>query len=241
MSSYPFTYNQEIGHQGQSLVPHYPGGKSGVTIGPGYDMGHRSSQEIYNDLTNAGIDPETAYSLIDAAHKTGSEAGEWIAQKGGIIITEEQQKALFENVLVPEYEERTKAQLMDFARTHEGVSLEDADWDQLSGKQKEILFDYVYNTGGLLRFPELTAAVLNENWEEVGQHFERYSDDQPLAYRNEMFYHEFLDPDYIREEDPWLEEDPVVTTDLITDDINELYLDDTSEPGDKDSDDWYDD
>lgn len=239
MSTYPFTYNQEIGHQGQSLVPHYPGGRSGVTIGPGYDMGHRSPQEIYNDLTNAGIDPETAYSLIDAAHKTGAEAGEWISQKGGIIITEDQQKTLFENVLVPEYEERTKAQLAEFARSHEGFSETDTDWDHLSAKQREILFDYVYNTGSLSRFPELTAAVLDENWEEVGQHYERYSDDQPLAYRNEMFYREFLDPAYIREEEAWREDDPVIAADLSTDDINELYFSDTDEPEDKDSDDWY--
>ncbi len=240
MSRYSFTYHQEIGHQGQSLVPHYPGGKSGVTIGPGYDMGHRSPQEIYNDLTSAGIDPETAYTLIDAAHKTGGEAGDWISQKGGIIITEEQQKSLFENVLVPEYEERTKAQLLDFAQRHEGFSVADANWDNLSEKQKEILFDYVYNTGGLSRFPELTAAVLTENWDEVGLHYERFSNDQPLAYRNEMFYREFLDPDYIRDtEETTAEADLPLAADTLTDDMNDLYFGDNDETVEKDSDDWY--
>lgn len=240
MSKYSFTYNQEIGHQGQSLVPHYPGGKSGVTIGPGYDMGHRSPQEIYNDLTNAGIDPETAYALIDAAQKTGGEAGDWISKKGGILITEEQQKNLFENVLVPEYEERTKAQLMDFAQTHEGFSADDGNWDNLSEKQKEILFDYVYNTGGLSRFPELTAAVLDENWDEVGLHYERFSNDQPLAYRNEMFYREFLDPDYIREEEEsGIDGQPPLPADTLIDEVNDLYFGDTDEAGEKDSDDWY--
>lgn len=239
MSNYQFTYNQEIGHQGQSLVPHYPGGRSGVTIGPGYDMGHRSPQEIYNDLTNAGIDPETAYSLIEAANKTGPEAGNWIAQKGGIIITEDQQRALFENVLVPEYEERTKAQLAEFVRNNEGFP--ETDWDQLSGKQKSILFDYVYNTGSLSRFPELTSAVLEQDWEEAAQHYERFSDDQPLAYRNEMFYREFLDPDAVQSEDEWSENSvaEAVGEEILTDDINELYFDNTDEAGEKDSDDWY--
>jgi hypothetical protein len=241
MPSYQFTYNQEIGHQGQSLVPHYPGGKSGVTIGPGYDMGHRSPQQIYNDLTNAGIDPETAYSLIEAANKTGSEAGNWIAQKGGIIITEDQQRALFENVLVPEYEERTKAQLAEFVRHNEAFSEPMADWDQLSNKQKSILFDYVYNTGSLSRFPELTSAVLQQDWEEVSHHYERFSNNQPLAYRNEMFYREFLDPDnqYPEDELPGNSEEQVAGEDIMTDDINELYFDNTNEVSEKGSDDWY--
>lgn len=243
MSNYPFTYNQEIGHQGESLVPHYPGGKSGVTIGPGYDMGHRSPQEIYNDLTNAGIDPETAYSLIEAAHKTGPEAAQWIAQRGGIIITEEQQQALFENVLVPEYEERTREQLISFARNNDGFMQEDVNWDHLSEKQKEILFDYVYNTGGLSRFPELTAAVLHEDWDTVSLHYERFSDNQPLAYRNEMFYREFLDPDYAREEDEQNDVQQGEITpepDLLTEDINDFYFDNKEDAEAKNSDGWYD-
>ena len=243
MSNYSFTYNQEIGHQGQSLVPHYPGGKSGVTIGPGYDMGHRSPQEIYNDLTNAGIDPETAYSLIDAAHKTGPEAGNWIAQRGGITITEEQQQALFENILVPEYEKRTKDQLLDFAKNNTGFTAEDADWDNLSGKQKEILFDYVYNTGGLSRFSELTVAVLQEDWDTVAQHYERYSDNQPLAYRNEMFYREFLDTEYVKNTDEWNAphiEQEIKPEDILAENIDELYVENPDDFDTKTTDDWYD-
>ena len=242
MPNYSFTYNQEIGHQGQSLVPHYPGGKSGVTIGPGYDLGHRNPQEIYNDLTNAGIDPETAYALIDAAHKTGPEAGSWIAQRGGIIITEEQQRALFENVLVPEYEERTKEQILDFAANSDEFSQENVEWDNLSDKQKKILFDYVYNTGGLSRFPELTTAVLHEDWETAALHYERFSDDQPLAYRNEMFYREFLDPDFIENQEELIvpNEEKIVTNDeFLTENMGDLYFDNLDDTDVKGADDWY--
>ncbi|MPR36053.1 pesticin C-terminus-like muramidase [Salmonirosea aquatica] len=245
MASYSFTYNQEIGHQGQSLVPHYPGGRSGVTIGPGYDLGHRSPQEIYNDLTAAGIDPETAYALIDAAHKTGPDAANWVAQRGGIIITEEQQQALFENVLVPEYEERAKDQLLSFVQNHGGFSPEAADWESLSEKQKEILFDYVYNTGGLSRFPELTAAVLNEDWEEAAYHYERFSGDEPLAYRNQMFYQQYLDPAYMREEADWPgteAELPAEIEEDLSDQIEDLYADDGDSPDTPEADntdDWY--
>ena len=226
-------------------MPHFPGGRSGVTIGPGYDLGHRSPQEIYNDLTAAGIEPETAYALIDAAHKTGPEAANWVAQRGGIIITEEQQQALFENVLVPEYEARTREQLLSFVQNHNGVSSEAADWDTLSEKQKEILFDYVYNTGGLSRFPELTAAVLNEDWEEATYHYERFSGDEPLAYRNQMFYQRYLDPAYVREETdlPVAAAEPQAEIeDDLADRIEDLYADDQDAPDTPDADnpdDWY--
>jgi hypothetical protein len=191
MARYAFTYHQEIGHQGQSLVPHFPGGNSGVTIGPGYDMGHRSSTEIYNDLTRVGIDHDTAQILSEAASMTGYEAQRWINQHGGVYISEEQQSALYNDVLVPEYERRMGVQLATFAREHEGITPDMIDLHQLDNRQKEILFDYTYNAG-LSRFPTLVEAVLKKDWETVGQHFERFSGDMPLTYRNEMFYQHFL-------------------------------------------------
>lgn len=246
MAKYTFTYHQEIGHQGQSLVPHYPGGRSGVTIGPGYDMGHRGPGEIYADLTSAGIDPETAYALIEAAHKTGPEAQSWVGERGGIYITEQQQQSLFENVLVPEYEQRTKDQIADFVSSHAGTVPPDISWDTLSSKQQEILFDYVYNTGSIGRFPEMTAAVLNEDWDTVALHYERFSGDQPLAYRNEMFFREFLDPDFVRENEPEnLADEMLVSDHLVGAEISNLYSDEPEDPGEtgdlynKDSDEWY--
>ncbi len=242
MPNYTFTYNQEIGHQGQSLVPHYPGGRSGVTIGPGYDMGHRSAQEIYTDLTNAGIDPETAYALIEASQKTGAEAAGWIAHHGGISITEEQQRVLYEQVLVPEYEERARAELVRFVAGNPSFTQADAEWDTLSEKQKEILFDYVYNTGGLSKFPELTAAVLTEDWEGASYHYERFSGDMPLAYRNEMFFREFLDPTFEPAGEDYPEEEvlsPVKMEDSIAAQIDDLYFEEDDPASTDDADDWY--
>ena len=239
MANYTFTYNQEIGHQGQSLVPHFPGGKSGVTIGPGYDMGHRSEQQIYSDLTGAGIDPETAYSLIDAAQKTGSEAASWISQRGGIIITEQQQRSLFENVLVPEYEQRTKDELLLFLEQHPELDSQQTAWENLSDKQKEILFDYVYNTGGLARFPDLIEAVLSQDWDTASLHYERFSDHQPLAYRNEMFFREFLDPDFEHNIDEPFEDSQTVSEENLAEEIDQLYSETPDQEPLKDSDEWY--
>ena len=194
MSRYAFTYQQEIGHQGQSLVPHFPGGLSGVTIGPGYDMGGRTPQEIYADLTNAGIPPQTAQLFMGAASKTGVEAQEWVNEhRHELYITEEQQQALFDHVLVEEYERRLRAQLSQFADENESVTHEMISWENLSEKQKHILFDFAYNPG-LSKFPTLTEAVLREDWDTVAQSFERFSAGEPLSYRNDTFYATFLDP-----------------------------------------------
>lgn len=193
-TTYDFTYNQEIGHQGQSLVPHFPGGKSGVTIGPGYDMGHRTQQEIYDDLTAAGIDPQSVQILMASANKIGSDAQAWVAANHNVHITEEQQRYLFYNVLVPEYELRAQTQIESFLEKHPDVDPELANWDNLSDKQKQMLFDFAYNPG-LDRFPTVTNAILHEDWETVYHSFERFSAGQPLAFRNEQFYNEFLNED----------------------------------------------
>lgn len=194
MTRYAFTYNQEIGHQGQSLVPHFPGGLSGVTIGPGYDMGGRTPEEIYEDLTKAGIPPQTAQLFMDAAYKTGDEAQEWVNQHSDeLYITEEQQQALFDHVLVDEYEQRVRLQLAHFADESDNVTHDMIVWENLSEKQKHILFDFAYNPG-LSKFPTLTEAVLREDWDTVAQSFERFSAGEPLSYRNDTFYQTFLDP-----------------------------------------------
>lgn len=194
MSRYAFTYQQEIGHQGQSLVPHFPGGLSGVTIGPGYDMGSRTPMEIYEDLTKAGIHPQTAQAFMDAASKTGDEAQAWVNQhRHELYITEEQQQALFDHVLVDEYERRLRSQLAQFADESDTVTHDMISWENLSEKQKHILFDFAYNPG-LSKFPTLTEAVLLEDWDTVAQSFERFSGGEPLSYRNDTFYATFLDP-----------------------------------------------
>lgn len=220
--SYEFTYNQEIGHQGQSLIPHFPGGKSGVTIGPGYDMGGRSSEQIYADLTRVGVEPRIAESLAQAAHKTGPEASVWIGQHGGLYITETQQKALFDQILVPEYEERMQEQLEHFAQNHENITAEMIDVAQLSPQQKHILFDYTYNAG-LGEFPNMVTAVLKQDWPEVSAQYERFAGGEPLHYRNEMFYHAFLSPDAFetfahQETAPEIQQIEQLLDDIATDD-----------------------
>lgn len=244
MNRYPFTYYQEVGYQGQSLTPHFPGGNSGVTIGPGYDLSHRSPQEIFIDLSTVGIDYEVIAKLIEAAQKSGNEASAWVAEHGGIVITEEQQQALYEQVLVPVYEERAQQQLQNFQELH-GLIDKEIQWNILSVRQREALFDFVYNTGGLTSFPEFTLAVLRDDWESVSSHYERFSGDMPLVYRNEMFYQKFIQnqSDFFNVYEDHSNE--VIISSLesyenMNNNINSMYntLDEDSENSNMD--DWYD-
>ena len=245
MAGYLFTYNQEIGHQGQSLVPHFPGGASGVTIGPGYDMKYREPDEIYRDLTGIGVAPEMAYALAGAAHLSGEEAGDWVSHAGGIYLTEEQQQELFVRILVPQYEDRLRQQLYRFAAS-EGIPQDEVAWDGLSDRQKEALFDFVYNTGSIERFPELARAVILEDWDTASQHYERFSGGEPLEYRNQMFFREFLDTSYTHEPQEWAS--GTVQENETGSEFADLYLSsiaDDQERGEPDADgeftdDWYD-
>jgi hypothetical protein len=56
---YDFIYKLET-FKGRSERLHYPGGASGVTLGPGYDMKERGPEEIVRDLMAIGIDREVA-------------------------------------------------------------------------------------------------------------------------------------------------------------------------------------
>ncbi|MBU1820011.1 MAG: hypothetical protein KKG00_00685 [Bacteroidetes bacterium] len=240
MTRYSFTYEQEIDHRGHSLVPHFPGGNSGVTIGPGYDLSHRSPQEIFNDLSAVGVDYEVIGKLIGAAQKSGTEAAAWVAEHGGIFITEEQQQALYEQVLVPTYEERTREQLFQCKELY-GLTEAEIQWEQLSPRQQEALFDFVYNTGGLTRFPEFTVAVLQDDWESASLYYERFSGDMPLLYRNEMFYQKFIlnidgHSSGIESDENHFQNGEPDTLNAVVDD---LYADPDNYQDDSGTDDWY--
>ena len=56
----------------------WPGGESGVTIGAGYDMRHRSKGRITDDLTAAGTDPKLAEQLAGGAGLAGVAATNFV-------------------------------------------------------------------------------------------------------------------------------------------------------------------
>lgn len=163
---YDFTIQHEIGEgRYESRIPHWPNSEaSGVTLGPGYDMGSRTKAQVIRNLTAVGVDQATAEQMAEGAGKKGSAAQAWVnawrKEHGtkAFVLDRDQEAQLFRNVLVPQYEQGVKNYL---ARAHPTVK-----WDDLSVDQKTLLFDIQYNTRkGVAGFPTFTRAVLNEQWD----------------------------------------------------------------------------
>jgi peptidoglycan hydrolase-like protein with peptidoglycan-binding domain len=194
LKKYRFTFESEIGFgSNDSTEPHWPGGESGVTIGPGYDMQFRSAAHIVADLTAVGVDEGLAKKLSGATGLKGDAAKKWIADhaKDGLQISRKQEQDLFELVLVPKYEREAE----DFVDNklekdpdgEPGKKFGKGTWATLDSDQQAMLFDYQYNPG-LSMFPKFTRAVVTGAWTTAQQEFER----KGVGQRNDRFEERFL-------------------------------------------------
>lgn len=102
-----FLYNREA-QAGVSNKPHWPGGSSGVTLGPGYDLGHRTAAQIISDLTSIGVSSSAAETLSKAAGLTGTDAQTFAkANANAVNLTQSQEEALLRLVL-PTYQQHVQ-------------------------------------------------------------------------------------------------------------------------------------
>ncbi|QGZ73377.1 pesticin C-terminus-like muramidase [Aeromonas hydrophila] len=132
---------------------HWPGNsESGVTIGRGYDIGSRSKEDVYRDLSDSGV-PDNIASLISAgAGIKGGEASNFVSEnKDSTLITRKSQHRLFEKIYPDyvlraksNYERWTTAQSIQDANIP-GVSISDkTNWESLDDKVKDVIVDLVY-------------------------------------------------------------------------------------------------
>lgn len=126
------TFRTEGGHLPDVLRPHWPGGVSGVTIGPGYDLGHRSAAEVRADLKVAGVPEASINTLAGGAGKTGASARDWVNTTGKTVpkLTTDQSMAIFTYVY-PIYVGYTKGIIKTWG----------GNWDAYPQKMKEVLVD----------------------------------------------------------------------------------------------------
>lgn len=115
------------------LHPHWPGGCSGVTIGPGYDLGHRSAAEARADLEAAGVSPGVALQLAGGVLLIGEAAGRWTAAHHDLSITPQQSRALFDRIY-PMYVSRAAAIVRGWG----------GHWDAFPPRAQEVLVDMAY-------------------------------------------------------------------------------------------------
>ena len=151
-----------------SQVIHWPGKMaqcgvfgSGVTVGRGYDMKHRSPKKIISDLTYAGIPLEKAQQIATGAGLSHCKAANFVKERKASIteISELQQRKLFEldyNRYISE-----SIRLYNIYKKSNSVS-----WDELHPVLKEVFIDMLYQ--GALRDKMVPIFGLNKKDEVIG-------------------------------------------------------------------------
>lgn len=103
-------FNETGGNHEITAYLHYPGGESGLTLGPGYDMGYQKESAIQADLESIGIDPKTAALIAKNAHGlAGADAKAVVDEYGAksqspLIHLDPNQQMRLLNKYLPKYE-----------------------------------------------------------------------------------------------------------------------------------------
>ncbi|WDE04367.1 hypothetical protein SG34_023985 [Thalassomonas viridans] len=121
---------------------HVPGESSGLTIGRGYDMKEKSEDKIRADLLAAGVAPEQAGILGQAAGLSGTEAKAFIDKQGlsDFEITMEAQEVLFKQT----YDELSRDVQRICDKADCVAAYGEVDWEGLDDKIKDVLIDLRY-------------------------------------------------------------------------------------------------
>ncbi|SDD73022.1 hypothetical protein SAMN05216345_11489 [Cupriavidus sp. YR651] len=98
------TYNKLYRH------PVWPKGKSGVTIGIGYDIGYVTADVLARDW-NDGIGAAAVAALTPCCGKTGDTANQMLAQVKSVDVPFAPADAVFKKTVIPRFVARTLAAL----------------------------------------------------------------------------------------------------------------------------------
>ena len=166
-----FTFEQEVGPGSEKL--HHPTKTSGVTVGAGYDMKEKTSDQIINDLTSVGVDSNMASRIAGAAGLSGKEATNFVKNNSDVALSMDQQKQLF-------------ALSFGQALTKTDRDLQTMGYDpnQLSDRKLNLLADYTYNVGSITKFPKFVKALVENDFDTAAKEFERKSGNVKLGRRN---------------------------------------------------------
>ncbi|NMX66887.1 hypothetical protein HBO15_05945 [Pseudomonas sp. WS 5111] len=124
---------------------HWPAGKSGVTLGRGYDMRHRTRSQVYSQLIEAGFDSAAAENFSLGATLSGPSAQAFVKQNRDVFgaISHQEQIVLFEEVLYPAYEAAA-------VRRYESVAVQNSPkWNELNERIRDVAVDFTYHQGSI--------------------------------------------------------------------------------------------
>lgn len=134
------TYNAEGKTYKQTDHLHWPGGKSGVTLGKGYDMGMRTEAQVKADLMRAGVDEARATLLASGAGlKSSDAAGYVMAHSGDATISPAEQDRLF-RLSYAQKEHEAKGVYTRAIRGVPGA----VSWDDLNPSIRAVATDFTY-------------------------------------------------------------------------------------------------
>jgi hypothetical protein len=173
-----FTKSSE-GNPQNTKFAHSPGGASGVTLGYGYDLKHRTKKEVYKALIDAGVNEKDAKKLSDGVKLTNQDTKNFVSRNdiAKIALTEDQKNKLFD-VTYKKYKD-------DVKRLNAKIDVQEkygyTPWEKLKPAIQDILIDLHYrgdygpNTRKFLQkhvannnLSEFTKAICNpDNWKSV--------------------------------------------------------------------------
>jgi hypothetical protein len=124
---------------------HWPGGASGVTLGRGYDMRHRTPHSVLSDLIAAGVDTISAEKFSRGAGLSSQAARDFVNVNRDAFgaISQEAQRILFEEVVYPRYEVAAQRQYSSVATSSA------PQWTTLDARVRDIAVDLTYQQGSI--------------------------------------------------------------------------------------------
>ncbi|CAI8726579.1 EF-hand domain-containing protein [Pseudomonas sp. IT-P258] len=124
---------------------HWPGGASGVTLGRGYDMRHRTPQSVASDLIAAGVDTISVEKFSRGAGLSGQAARDFVNLNRDAFgaISQAAQRILFEDVVYPRYEVAAQRQYNSAAASNIPK------WESLDKRVRDIAVDLTYQQGSI--------------------------------------------------------------------------------------------
>jgi hypothetical protein len=124
---------------------HWPGGASGVTLGRGYDMRHRTSNSVLSDLIASGVDTISAEKFSRGAGLSSQAARDFVNVNRDEFgaISREAQRILFEEVVYPRYVDAARQQYNSVANSNSPK------WENLDVRVRDVAVDFTYQQGSI--------------------------------------------------------------------------------------------
>lgn len=158
----------EGGRQQQGYVPQ--SGRSGVTIGAGFDVGQRQNLE--------GLSPETQAALQPFVGLKRGQAEQALRKQGGVQLSPEQE-AEVTGFAKNETEQKMK---------DEWAKISDVPFEKLSPAQQTVLASVMHQYGTFQRTPRFSQFAGKGQWDKVVKELHNFGDAYPTRRQKEAEY-----------------------------------------------------